>query len=139
VFLFQATTSVLTTNLFKRVHNDTITFTSPVKPCLVKYFKWLLKVIEGQWLVRLLTAHQRSGSQASITYIWRNPKLVLDNRKVHLEFPSAFPARYEVCYYVDHVIDFKHMLTASPIVSLLAKTFEGSATSLILVCPNQLI
>jgi len=36
LFMFQVTTSVLTTNLFKRVHNETITFTSPVKPCLVK-------------------------------------------------------------------------------------------------------
>ena len=25
-----------------------ITFGSPGKPCLVKYFKWLLKVIKGQ-------------------------------------------------------------------------------------------
>jgi len=25
-----------------------ITFRSPGKPCLVKYFKWLLKVMEGQ-------------------------------------------------------------------------------------------
>jgi len=25
-----------------------ITFRSPGKPCLVKYFKWLLKVIKGQ-------------------------------------------------------------------------------------------
>ena len=25
-----------------------ITLGGPVKPCLVKYFKWLLKLIEGQ-------------------------------------------------------------------------------------------
>ena len=39
---------VLARNLFKRVHNEIHNTKKLVKPCLVKYFKWLLKAINGQ-------------------------------------------------------------------------------------------
>jgi len=34
-------------NLFKGVHNEIHDICRQLKPCLVQYFKWLLKVVQG--------------------------------------------------------------------------------------------